>query len=232
MIWSVVGWSIAVLVPWFILLLLALCCGLKAHRMEFRRGYSFLTEFPFEMFRGGGAYRHASRAFFYAFCAWDALAHVLPLVFLDFHPSLLSVAVLYLILGIAKNVLLALMGSIPAYEFKPHLLTFSIFGGISVLTSIMSMLFFINRASVNEGIAVTFAFVCGVIGLAFLLALVNPKLSKWTKLDAVVDADGVVTTTRPKPFPLAFTQWLMVLFSLLLTLFASIGFLIIVSLMV
>lgn len=167
--------------------------------------------------------RLSARVLFYVFCGLDAFACALPLVFLDFHPGLLSLAVMFLLFGLLKNLALAVMVSVPAYEFKPHLISFTAFGGTAILEAVLGVLFFVNRFDAHAGIALTFAIFLGAIGLAIAIALVNPRLSKWTKLNAVVDQDGNITTSRPRPFPLAFTQWLLILFSALLTMVYAAG---------
>ena len=223
MTWNVLGWAIAIFVPWVFTLVFSLMLGRKAYAEEERSRYSFLIHFPYELYGGHTPQRHVARVLIYVFCGFDALACALPLIFLDFHPSLLSLAIMVFVFGILKNIALSIMVSVPAYEFKPHLITFTAFGGAEVLQCVLGVLFFINRFTVSEGVALTFAIVVGAVGLSAAIALANPRLSKWTKLDAVIDEDGAITTSRPRPFPLAFTQWILILLSGLMTLLISIG---------
>lgn len=220
---SILGWAIAIFVPWVLLAIISLILGRRAYENEERERYSFLIHFPYELFHGHTSARNGSRVLFYVFCGFDAFACALPLIFYDFHPSLLSIVITLFIFAIIKDIALSAMVSVPAYEFKPHLISFTVYGGTAILQAVVATLFFANRFNASEGLALTFAILVGAMGLALAIAMVNPRLTKWTKLDAVVDQDGNITTSRPRPFPLAFTQWLLILFSSLTTLLTAVG---------
>ena len=72
----------------------------------------------------------------------------------------------------------------------------------------------------------TLAIICLVIALIKGLILVNPRLSKWTELQSSVGSDGVVTSSRPRPFILAFSEWLTLFLDILSLLIYIIGLLI------
>ena len=55
----------------------------------------------------------------------------------------------------------------------------------------------------------------GVIALAVAIILVNPRLKTWAKLEKVVDEDGASSLKRPKPFVLAFSEWIVIFLGVL-----------------
>ena len=70
------------------------------------------------------------------------------------------------------------------------------------------------------------AVLCFLIALASLGILVNPKLKNWPKLDAVSETDGTVTYKRPRPFVLAFSEWILLFLALAFSVIASLSLLI------
>lgn len=54
-----------------------------------------------------------------------------------------------------------------------------------------------------------------VFALIYFIVLLNPKLTAWAKLDKHENADGTSFYVRPKYFPLAYTEWLTMLFNII-----------------
>ncbi len=46
--------------------------------------------------------------------------------------------------------------------------------------------------------------------LFLFVIIMNPKLSKWTKMDSVTSEDGTISYVRPKFFVLAFSEWILI----------------------
>jgi len=57
-------------------------------------------------------------------------------------------------------------------------------------------------------ISAIFAFIFAFV--TFILAI-NPKLSKWAQLDVSKNDDGTVTYVRPNIFPLAYSEWAVII---------------------
>ena len=53
------------------------------------------------------------------------------------------------------------------------------------------------------------------ISLTVVFILVNPRLKNWAQLEKVVGKDGGSSLKRPKPFVLAFSEWIIIFLSVL-----------------
>ncbi|MCR5349138.1 MAG: hypothetical protein K6E59_06010 [Bacilli bacterium] len=183
--------------------------------------YSFLTDFPFELFERRA---NSGKILFYVACGFDALGGAFLLVSHELHPQLLAFEILYLVSMVLKDVALAIVVSVPAYEFKSHIPTFTVFGAMTALSCALATILFANLLYANGALAITFAIIVGLLGLVAVGLLVNPKLAHWTQLNSKVEEDGTITTSRPRPFVLAFTEWLLAFISFGAGLLALIGF--------
>ena len=113
---------------------------------------------------------------------------------------------------------------VPAYETKPHLLSFVLFGGLLALSSIVGTILLFNMSYINLPLAIVFGVIAGCASLFTLGAIVNPKLSGWSKMLTTMDEDGNVDASRPRPFILAFTEWLLLFANVIATTFSLLGF--------
>ena len=213
---QLLSWLLATMAPTIVFFGLMMLFGFRR-----RRGYSLLTQFPFEMIEGGD---WTARILFYLYAVCEALCGGYMLFTNDLHPQLLPFSILYMVLMVLKAIAFAAMVSVPAYEFKPHIFSFTFFGALNVLSIALSTILLANLIGANQPLALAFAILVGLVGLGSLALLVNPRLAHWTELKSTVESDGTVTTSRPRPFVLAFTEWLMILFSLAGTLLALLGF--------
>ena len=198
--------------------------GNRAYKAEHRRNSDPLTDFPYEMTCGDGNLYKSAKILAFAVAFTDTLASSYMIVLEDLHPALMSFSLLFAVLSLAKNVAFIFMMCIPAYQFRNHILSFTFYCALSVLGLTVSCLLFVNCVNMNFGVALTFAIVIGSLALGGFALLLNPKLGQWTKLDAVVEQDGSVTTSRPRPFPLAATEWAFIALNLLGSILGLIGF--------
>lgn len=218
------SWFLALLLISTVFFALFLGLGMHAHKAETKKAYSFLTLFPFEMMQGATFERRASRISFYFYALTDLFAGSYLLLTLNKHTYLLSLAIVYLVVVALRDAALAAMGTISAYEPRLHLFSFVCFAGLSVLSAIVATVLFVNMMPIDNGLALGFS--CGVgtlAGIAFLV-LINPRLAHWGELKATVDQDGNVNTFRPKPFVLAFSEWLLIFLSFVSSFLALLGF--------
>ena len=88
----------------------------------------------------------------------------------------------------------------------------------------MEAIIFYNKTEGVVGAPWVFLTLVGILGLAALGFLLNPKLAQWAELNATMEKDGSVVTSRPRPFPLAFTEWVLVLINVLATILGLVGF--------
>lgn len=193
-----------------VLFLLWIVFGRKGYNAENKEPYSILVYFPQEMLEGKDPMRRSARILLYTYCGIDALASIFPM-FLGMLPSgLVPFAVLFIVATILKDAALVSIALAPAYQFKPHLVGFVSFGGFAALSMVLSGVIFGNHVAVNQGLSLTLLVLAAVVGLSEIALMVNPRLAHWTKLNATVDEEGNVDTSRPKPFVLAFTEWLLI----------------------
>ena len=102
---------------------------------------------------------------------------------------------------------------------KPHLSIFGVFALLAFLSSaLVTMRAFIGfdifrRHGFDQYLLLVSGILTGIVALSILAVLFNPKLRFWAKLDEV---DG--NYVRPKRFPLAYSEWALLLALFLTTL--------------
>lgn len=79
---------------------------------------------------------------------------------------------------------------------------------------------------VMSSLLILMGILCFLIALASLAILVNPKLKNWPKLEAVSETDGTVTFKRPRPFVLAFSEWILLFLAIAFSVIGSASLLI------
>ena len=198
--------------------------GLRANKNSGATSYSFLRNFPQELFEGGDYMRRSARILLISYAVIDAFAASAPLLYGKLVEGLIPFAVLLVVAALLKDVALVAMSWIEPYVFKPHLFSFVCFGGFAVIQMALSCILFANHMPLTRPLSITFAVLIGVVGLTEAGFMVNPKLSDWTRLNTTVDEEGNVDASRPKVFVLAFTQWSMMLLSLLGSAISLLGF--------
>ncbi len=208
------------------LLLLTFFCafilGLFGYKKNKGRGYSLLCEFPFELIENQNGLSQASRLALYASGLSFALAQTSLLWDSDFYPYL-TLGVVIASLGIIKAACYILLYKVPAYHFKAHILVSVIYMALTALLCAFEGIFFLNLRAISEVPALV------LMGCEFALALLlcflsaNPKLSSWTKMETIGNEDGSVEVVRPKPFVLAFSEWLAIFADFCATLLFVIG---------
>ena len=193
-------------------------------RKQKGKKFDFMTEFPFE-FVGEREQRSAlSRNLLLGYAIFDAVAALFMLLTAETHQGLVSLSVVYFLINIFKDAALVANCLVPAYETKPHLLSFVLFGGLLALSSIVGTILLFNMSYINLPLAIVFGVIAGCVSLFTLGAIVNPKLSGWSKMLTTMDEDGNVDTSRPRPFILAFTEWLLLFANVIATTFSLLGF--------
>ena len=176
---------------------------------------SFMRMFPFEMARTAENYGK-----FYSFSAYlfSGLCFT-PIIIIveettklsDLNPLSILIAC---ILGLA-GLCFVFLNIFDVTHVKPHLTIFGIFASLTLLGGILVSVrgFVCYDLFLKHGITeYTFLITAGINGVVVVFILIlmfNPKLRIWAKLDEV---DGKYV--RPRRFPLAYSEW-----GLLLSLF-------------
>lgn len=118
---------------------------------------------------------------------------------------------------------------IPANYIKIHVTISTIFFCLSLLSSsILAVLFYSFYNNTKEIVPLIFMIIAIVVSLFYLIIIISPKLKYWTNLQKVTNDDGSVVYVRPKYFVLAFSEWLIFFFNILLAILILIFTMIIV----
>lgn len=184
-----------------------LILGFANFKKEKKRSFSFLSYFPFEIEEGKGTLSvmteiasFATSLFVGAFSSallWDS----------SFQPFW-SLAIVMVCIGLTKAVLQCLLFRVPAYHFKSHISLVAVSFCLNALSSFVMGLFFLNTRSVEPASCLTFMALEWVFAFANLFLILNPKLAHWTEMKTEVNEDGTTVAKRPRPFVLAFSEWL------------------------
>ncbi len=196
--------------------------GLIGHKKSANRSYSFLSEFPFELNEGQEIFSHASRISVFACALSLALCCTSLLWDSDFHPYL-TFAIVIAIIGVAKAACFVFLFKIPAYNCKPHILASVLYFALSAILCAFEGIFFLNLRAVDEITSLVLMGLEWALAIVLCLLSLNPKLSSWTKMKSVANEDGSIEVVRPKPFVLAFSEWLAILSDALGTIVFVIG---------
>lgn len=186
-----------------------LVASIANYNNKYNRKYSVLNTFPYEL---------NFDAPFKENLIGNLLLILSSIMLMTFYAFLWSkfmngFMILLMVSGIIASILPIFLVLVPVTHLKSHLIvdtlsfafTFTNVGAVFVLA------FFDFRENDNIG-SFIMVFISGFFLLLYVFILLNPKLSKWGNADKVKNADGTMTYVRPKFFPLAYTEWLSILF--------------------
>lgn len=218
--------SIAFAITLAVLLLASFFCmllfGFLGFKKENKRGYSFLSDFPFELNEGSKALSRVSAWSVFFLAAFLALASSTLLWNRDFLPYL-PFAIILAVFGVFKAVSLVLLYRIPAYRFKFHILIDVLYFCFTALSCALMGIFFLNMRVVNAPLALSLMGVELFLSVFLCLLALNPKLANWTQMNSTASEDGSVHLSRPKPFVLAFSEWIAIFLDCLSSLLFLLG---------
>jgi len=180
--------------------------------------FSFLRSFPYEFMNERGNQVILFKPLLYVLTgfAFSPLFVITPLI-KDFGSLGFFSVMICCIFGLAmiSNCLLFFFD---ARYTKTHMILFTVSSCLAflsnTLTTIYSFVIFkgYKDTAINHTGSLILGIISGVIAIAALFLIVNPKLKNWAKLEA--DGDGEEKTyKRGKVFILAFTEWLILLLS-------------------
>ena len=186
-----------------------------------KKKFSILTDFPYEMMNK--KVKNYTIYFLVGYFLLVLLTNVsMFLNFYDASSGIIGLLVLSAFLTLTYAFFTLRIHTITASLEKSHLGRFFLMGLTLALLSSVNGLIFINLSREHDLEKLIFALsiLMFVIALIVVIVMVNPRLKTWAKLEKVVDEDGNSSLKRPKPFVLAFSEWITIflgVFSLLLT---------------
>lgn len=196
--------------------------GAIHYRRKSGRGYSFLTLFPFELNEGKEPLALLSRALVFVCGCAGALSATILLWDSSFQPFL-GLSSLLAALGLLKAVCLVLLFLLPAYRLKAHILANTLYFAFVTLSSSVEGIFFLSLRGANEAASLSLMGCEFAFALSAILISLNPKMGSWAKMKTVENEDGTMGLERPRPFILAFSEWLLILLDFLSSLLFVIG---------
>ena len=169
---------------------------------------SFMRMFPFEMAKNNENYGKIYSFFAYLF---SGLCFSPIIIIVEEHTRLANLNPLSIfvscLLGLAGLCFVFLI-VFDVTHVKPHLTIFGIFASLVLLSGLLVMVrgfisyeLFLKHGSQELLLLISFILV-GIVILFVVFLGSNPKLRLWAKLDEV---DGEYV--RPKKFPLAYSEW-------------------------
>ncbi|MCR5491467.1 MAG: hypothetical protein K6F32_05015 [Bacilli bacterium] len=200
-----------------------LFCGANFKKKNNRR-VDFLVDFPFEAMEGDGPLMALSRTLLALFETASVAGSIYLIYLFPSFDYMIGIVVIYGAACLLKAGACLTMSFIPAYYFRQHLFAFMSYLLLFAFAEIMSMICFLNLQGFSTPLSLTFMIISGVLALAAIIAAFNPRLTNWTKLKSTMEKDGTIVTERPRPFPLAATEWVMFWFDLFGCLASIFGF--------
>lgn len=218
-----------------ILEIASLIVAILLPRKSFRRShqgkrYSYLSDFPFELYEARDAKSKVGQGFLIGYAASALGFAFFPLLLCKFSPfeGFFALFLVHLLLTAGEVGLNFYLTIVSAINPKRHTLIFTIYGGLTLIRFVVDGLIIINVGhhfqgyQVPSGNALGFLIPLFVFALGFAVLLMSPQMGKWAELHSTMNQDGSTYCTRPKFFILAATEWFALLANVLCDLlFAS-----------
>ena len=199
--------------------------GLWNYRKEQGRKYDFLTEFPYEMLGKKTAISRFVSSLLGAYLISLVLLCVFQISLFYQSSTLLPFIIVGGFLTLAYGIVTMFLSTLSASNEKAHLNLFVINAGFLVVNASMNGIFLwaASRGLTMEIASKILGTICFFAAVAAVLVMMNPKLKDWPLLENVAEPDGTVSFRRPRPFILAWSEWILLFVSLMVSVFAGIG---------
>lgn len=181
-----------------------------------KRMFSILTDFPYEMMPKNR--KNYALIFLAGYFLLSLLTNVSMFInFYDYAPTITGLLIISAFLALSYAFFNLRIHKLTASLEKSHLGRFFVMGLTLILLASINGIIFINlsRGRKLETLVFVLSIIMFVIALAVAIILVNPRLKTWAKLEKVVDEDGASSLKRPKPFVLAFSEWIVIFLGVL-----------------
>ena len=117
-----------------------------------------------------------------------------------------------LIAGVIALICVSAFVYVPVDFLRVHLLIVAIGFIFSLAFSVSVALASYFTYKDNNSVSMLISFIVSMINsAAYVILILNPKLSHWADMDHETKEDGTVTQVRPKFFVLAFSEWMMMI---------------------
>ena len=186
--------------------------------------YDFLTNFPFEMSEGESRLMPVTRTFLALFQTATVMGSIYLIYLFPSFSYMLGIVIVYGASCLLKAAGSLAMNFIPAYYGKAHLIAFGGYLVSLILSEAMAGICFLNLRGFSAELSLGFTLASFILAFIAILFGLNPRMARWANLKATMEQDGSITTSRPRPFVLAATQWGLTLLDLLGILTSLIGF--------
>ena len=181
----------------------------KEHRKSIEN--VFFTRFPLEPLKLDSKLVQPLKILYYIYAgvSFGGLFTVVPLIN-DFGGAGVFTIAICIIYGLV-SLLMVVNNAVDVYYVKQHVIISTIFMASSVFASLLAtsygILVFRLWSRTGEGSVLTliFAILNGLISIASVILIVNPRLKDWPKL--IKKSESEDEYIRPKFFPLAYTEW-------------------------
>ena len=216
--------QIAIAAP-LIVFPLYLLIGMGDYTKSTKKSFNFLTDFPYE-FNPRSQKNHGLHALTVYFLAGIITNISMFVNFYSAASEIVGLLILSAFLTLAFYVFVYRIHTLTASLEKSHLGRFYVMGLVLILLSSVNGILFINLSKGNEemkNIILGLSIGMFIVSAASFIILLNPRLKNWAKLEKVVDEDGASSLKRPKPFVLAFSEWLIIFLSVISWLLAAIS---------
>ena len=178
-----------------------------------RKRFDFLVDFPIDLYPGHNLYGYLSRIAFLGFEIAPCLI-VSSLLGIDGLKGLESMFVFLIATSFLHAggfmILVFVSPSNEKVHFTVALTTFF----LGALNAFFSGLIFFQLRTEFPLLSLIACLLFWLLALAYLGLAINPKLYSWAKMKVVEDVGGSYLE-KPRPFILAFTEWLVIFLDLL-----------------
>lgn len=199
------------------------------YQNENKTKYSFLNMFPYELSNvRRGTFLNFYRFFLYLYIAFSLTPALLLFSKYQSFSSLSTFLIFINVLIILQTISFLSLNIIEARFIKVHTIIATLYFGLSILSSggvaiFLMNLYFSSSDPLLRNLILGIAFV--VIGLLFIVVMLNPKLKTWPELESAINEDGTQSLRRPKFFILAFSEWIAILLNLVAQILLLIAYL-------
>lgn len=186
------------------------------YKLKQKRKYSYRNEFPYELLQGSD---NNSKIVGYVLVLVFVISQIF-LVFYALFDKTHFTATTLLISSVISSLATYFLFTTNINSMKKQMLLTSLLLTLTTVSSLMLGLFFLLRVEGTSFFIYVPAFILAAISL---LLIINPALKRWAYMDKIVQQDGTIEILRPKYFPLAYSQWALIVINVLLLLLLFIG---------
>jgi hypothetical protein len=206
--------GIAVAVFFFIFGILA---AYILYQKKQQRKYSFLNEFPYELYQG---IDQKYISIFYIIQMVQALGFIV-FGFYSFTDNKNYYGIILLTSWTLTALLMAALSFVKLRSMRGHITIVAFLFTLTLVNAIFLGIYFYKTIYLDVPLA--FPIISFVLAAVVLGLMINPLLKRWPYMDKIEQQDGQIIILRPKFFVLAYTEWLLILINYLLMLLAFIG---------